>query len=369
MRYLLILLLTTLCVPANGQLFRRSTGKPITSYTARDGVIVSAQCSCKMCDDARAAAATGATSFISGGRRYPIKQTFTAKTTQQAARPLPSLLTYQQAYAEHAAGKPLLVLVGTTGCLPCQDMKGLLQRMKRDGQLAGTAVCYMDASHPDAATVRRTRSFPELVFYAGGMRRHLVGIQPVSAIRKLIKVIPQNYKIEVKPQELNSLNPVNVGHTLRSTPASAIALAVALARVQPGDHVAEPGCGTADFLRAAMDAGASSGIGIEFNKSTAADAMRACADYDGVQIVAGDMFAADYRGADVVFLYHHGPVLADLGRLLKRQLRRGSRVVSYAHDIPGQCTTRHVVGDAELFLWVVGSGDEPEPRQVSIFEG
>lgn len=385
MRFALILLLALAGQSADAQLFgRRST--PITSYTARDGQIVSAQCSCKMCQDARAAAAAGMSSFTSGGRTYPIRQTYTAapvarpvvqavaapvQTIAQAVRTVVSdspFVSYANAYAAYEQGTPMIVLIGSPSCIPCQEMKRQLRAMKNSGELGSVSVVYLDSQSTDASSMMRGRMVPQTILYrADRTAVRWEGFQQKSTILTAVRqsrlsfVMPELKNVSVSVG--SAVESVDVGHSLRSTPRDAIDFAVMLARVREGDRVFEPGCGDAAFLRAAIDAGATSGFGVEFNKDSAKRAIDLSAKYDAIQITAGDMFAEDYREADVVFLYHHAPVLFDLVELLSKQLKPGTRVVSYQHDMPNVCTTRHRSGDHTLFLWVVG--DEPQPTQLA----
>jgi SAM-dependent methyltransferase len=119
---------------------------------------------------------------------------------------------------------------------------------------------------------------------------------------------------------------------------NAIRRALQLAQVQPGETVYDLGAGDGRVLAvAARDFGARA-IGIEIDPIHCAVAWLRAA-LSGVRrkvsIRQGDLLKADYRDADVVFLYL-SPAFVDRVRPhLVRQLRPDARVVSLVFEVGG----------------------------------
>jgi SAM-dependent methyltransferase len=75
---------------------------------------------------------------------------------------------------------------------------------------------------------------------------------------------------------------------------------------------------------------------------------------DRVTFVEGDLFATDISNATVVTLWLSTPVNARLEGKLRRELRRGARIVSRQFPIGGWTPDQIVrVGDEVLRLWTV----------------
>ena len=145
------------------------------------------------------------------------------------------------------------------------------------------------------------------------------------------------------------------------TPEKASALMCALARVTDTDTVFDLGCGDGRNLQHAAEVGATC-VGVEINPATAKLARSRLKGRDKVSIVEGDLFETDFSGADVVFLYLYSGMLKQLQPRLA-ELKPGTRIVSYCHDIPEACTTKHVVDGHVFFLWTVGD-DVPAASEI-----
>jgi SAM-dependent methyltransferase len=114
--------------------------------------------------------------------------------------------------------------------------------------------------------------------------------------------------------------------------------ALALAGVQPGELVYDLGAGDGRALIVAARAFGARGVGVEIEPlhcAVAWIAARLAGVGRRVSIRRGDLYRADVRDADVVFVYVTPPHAARLGPLLAPQLRPGARVVSVAADLPG----------------------------------
>ena len=76
-----------------------------------------------------------------------------------------------------------------------------------------------------------------------------------------------------------------------------------------------------------------------------------------VDIIYGDMYQKSLRDADVVILFLSGTANEKLSPKLKEELKEGSRIVSYYHQLPGFETKsigESKMGDS-LYLYRKGS--------------
>ena len=98
-------------------------------------------------------------------------------------------LTYEEAYKEHLAGKPMLVFCGASWCAPCKKMKELLEDMKRRGDLDNVAVAYIDIDErPDLfEKIKNGDSVPQVHYFVKGRRLTLKGIQDRLRMRRLLR--------------------------------------------------------------------------------------------------------------------------------------------------------------------------------------
>ena len=75
---------------------------------------------------------------------------------------------------------------------------------------------------------------------------------------------------------------------------------------------------------------------------------------DRVTFERGDLFAADLSKATVVTLWLSEAVNARLEEKLKRELRRGARVVSHQFPIGKWMPDAQIVAEGEdVFLWTI----------------
>lgn len=130
-----------------------------------------------------------------------------------------------------------------------------------------------------------------------------------------------------------------------------------LAKVSADDVVYDLGSGDGRIVVIAAQKYGARAVGIELDPRLVALSRQIAAD-SGVAarttFIEGDIFKADISAATVVTLYLSASVNLDLEPKLKRELRKGTRIVSHQFPI-GRWTpteTRQVDG-ANLFLWVV----------------
>ncbi|MBN2577996.1 MAG: thioredoxin family protein [Pirellulales bacterium] len=91
-------------------------------------------------------------------------------------------------------GKPLVVMVSTEWCGPCQTMKKtVLPKVRRHGLFRKVSFAMVDADREQklARQITKGGPVPQLVIYRktrkGWFRRKLVGSQSVEAVEKFIK--------------------------------------------------------------------------------------------------------------------------------------------------------------------------------------
>ena len=162
---------------------------------------------------------------------------------------------------------------------------------------------------------------------------------------------------------LGACTPLAPGQAVRysPTPHHVVLAMLRLAGVRPDDLVYDLGSGDGRIVvAAARDFGARA-VGVEVDRVLASAGRRnveSAGVADRVRIVEQDMFETDLSPASVVTLYLSEALNARLQPKLLRELRPGSRVVSYRVDMddwtPAQTATVEVEGRARtLYLWIV----------------
>lgn len=143
------------------------------------------------------------------------------------------------------------------------------------------------------------------------------------------------------------------------TPGPVVRAMLRLARVGPDDIVYDLGSGDGRIpIAAARDHGASGvGIDIDPQRIAEANANAAAADVTNwVRFRNEDVLTADWREATVVTLFLSPELNARLKPRLLAELRPGTRVVSYWHDMGGWRPERIVqTRRAPIYLWTIPS--------------
>lgn len=135
---------------------------------------------------------------------------------------------------------------------------------------------------------------------------------------------------------------------------------VELARVRPGERVADLGCGDGRIVIAAVRAGAH-GLCVDIDAARIAEAManaRKAGVEDRIRFVHGDAFAAELGGVDVVMLFLSPRLNQLLRPKLQRELRHGARVVSHWHRMGDWAPAREVRVTTDgrerpIYLWII----------------
>ncbi|HUT10240.1 MAG TPA: thioredoxin family protein [Thermoguttaceae bacterium] len=102
---------------------------------------------------------------------------------------------YAQAHREAEQGKPLVVLVSTEWCTPCQTMKKtVIPEVRKRGLLAKVAFAIVDPDRDQGLAERLTGGnpvVPQLIMYRkapdGWKRTVLIGGQSVEGVEEFIK--------------------------------------------------------------------------------------------------------------------------------------------------------------------------------------
>lgn len=151
------------------------------------------------------------------------------------------------------------------------------------------------------------------------------------------------------------------------TPVPVVTRMLDLAKVTPADTVLDLGSGDGRVpIAAARDYGARGrGIELEPRLVAVARANAAAAGVaDRVTFEEGDIFAADLTGVSVVTLFLWPSLNDRLAPKLRAELKPGSRVVGYYHDIDGW-EPEAVIGSAllgKVYLWRV-PGPKAQPSE------
>ena len=142
------------------------------------------------------------------------------------------------------------------------------------------------------------------------------------------------------------------------TPHEVVAEMLKLAGVTKADVVYDLGCGDGRIVIAAAKDFGARGVGIDIDPQRIAESQenaRAAGVTDRVVFREQDLFEADFREATVVTLFLWPSLNLKLRPKLLKDLKPGSRIVSYMHDMGDWPAQKSVdVGWRQIHLWVVG---------------
>ena len=147
------------------------------------------------------------------------------------------------------------------------------------------------------------------------------------------------------------------------TPRAVVAQMLRLAQVREGDVVFDLGCGDGRIVIAAAKQHRARGVCVDIDPRRireSRDNAAVAGVTERIRFFEQDLFTTDIREATVVMLFLWPDVNLKLRPKLWSDLRPGTRVVSYIHDMgdwtPQQTVTvrgRH--GERRLYLWTIGS--------------
>lgn len=118
----------------------------------------------------------------------------------------------------------------------------------------------------------------------------------------------------------------------------------------PDDVLYDLGCGDGRILITAVREYGCRAVGIEVNPETADLARQRVreAGLEGrISIVTGDARKYHLDGASIVTLYLYVETMAEL----VPYIHKATRIVSYAHEIPGRPNTKVMIGDEPVYVW------------------
>lgn len=145
------------------------------------------------------------------------------------------------------------------------------------------------------------------------------------------------------------------------TPPNVVTDMVRLAQVRRGDVVFDLGCGDGRVVIAAVKVKGARGICVDIDPQRireSRDNAAAAGVQEHIRFLQQDLFATDIREATVVMLFLSPEVNLKLRPKLWRELRPGTRVISYVHDMSGWKPERIVTvqgrwGERPLHLWMI----------------
>ncbi len=135
-----------------------------------------------------------------------------------------------------------------------------------------------------------------------------------------------------------------------------------LGGVGPGDEVFDLGAGTGGLLFQAVEVLGARGTGVEVEPIRYLYLLyrrRRSPARERIRILRKDLFTVDLTNATVVLAFLWPGAMRRLKEKLKRELRPGTRVVSYYHRIAGWKTVEE---DASLRVFVYGIPPLEEPE-------
>lgn len=127
-----------------------------------------------------------------------------------------------------------------------------------------------------------------------------------------------------------------------------------LAQVKKGDVIFELGSGDAQTLITAVKQFQAEGVGIEidpFRSAVSKLRIKAGGLSKKIKIIRGNFFDQDLSKADVVFVYLVPKTLDKLLPKFRKELKKGTKIVSYKYAMKIQ--EKHFDKKAELFLYVI----------------
>ena len=150
------------------------------------------------------------------------------------------------------------------------------------------------------------------------------------------------------------------------TPPNVVAQMIGLARIGRDDVGYDLGCGDGRVVIAAVKTGAR-GVCVDIDPVRIRDSRanaKSAGVQDQVRFVEGDLFITAIADASVVVLFLWPDLNLKLRPRLWQELRPGTRVISYVHDMgdwkPDEVLkVQGAFGERNLYLWTIGT---PAPK-------
>jgi SAM-dependent methyltransferase len=182
-------------------------------------------------------------------------------------------------------------------------------------------------------------------------RRRTWRIASALAVAGALPFAPHLLARQVAPQRRPDVR-------FSATPPQVVDTMLQLARVTSADVVYDLGSGDGRIPIAAAQKYGARGVGIEidlFHMRNAMDNLKKAGVGDRVIFLTQDLFEADISGATVVTLFLLPQLNQRLIPKLTRELRPGSRVVSYMWDMGDQWAPEmtDVTNGVPVYLWTI----------------
>jgi precorrin-6B methylase 2 len=154
------------------------------------------------------------------------------------------------------------------------------------------------------------------------------------------------------------------------TPQHVVVTMLDLAKVRAGDRVYDLGCGDGRIVITAVKQFGARGVCIDIDPQRILESRanaRAAGVEQHIEFLTQDLFESDISGATVVTLFLWPGVNMKLRPKLWRDLKPGTRVVSYIHDMEDwppreERTVEGARGPRKLMLWTIESGNKTTGR-------
>ena len=143
---------------------------------------------------------------------------------------------------------------------------------------------------------------------------------------------------------------VSIELALDPTPQEAMEKLFTHLNLNKYDVFFDLGCGDGRVVREAAKSGAKS-IGIELNKASASLAYDKSVGIHNVAIVEGNILDVNLSNATTIYMYLYPPLMQKVFKNINEQCSRGTRVVSYSHEILG--AEKLNIGGCEFYIWTL----------------
>jgi SAM-dependent methyltransferase len=141
------------------------------------------------------------------------------------------------------------------------------------------------------------------------------------------------------------------------TPQQAVEQMLRLAAVHQGDLLYDLGSGDGRIVITAAQRFGARAVGIDIDPRRVEESLRRAREagvLDRVSVRGGDFFQADISRATVVTMFLWPEVTLALCPMLRRDLKPGTRVVSYFWEIADWVPDREVAVDGRpIYLWTM----------------
>jgi len=127
------------------------------------------------------------------------------------------------------------------------------------------------------------------------------------------------------------------------TPKDIVRRMLQCASLRPGERIFDLGAGDGRIMIEAVRHFRAKAVGVEIDpERTKRIRERLSSTGTSAELIEGDLLKVDVSTADVVCIYLSDSMNAELGPKLKRELKKGTRVVSLDYQLPDWSSIREV---------------------------